>query len=146
MAETYVCHNPLIRYMKNSIFTFLKLSTKQLCIKSEMKLFCINFTTPGPWVTGYCLYFHQNLCYIYMVSRAGKRWKKEHSPCEWQDLHSHSFPSHSCCLLLLALAPGAWHWFLAEWLDLTPLLSPFSTPPTSLHGTVLFTVLADHFL
>lgn len=45
--------------------------------------------------------------------------KRKHSPCEWQDLHSHSFPSHSCCLLLLALAPGAWHWFfwLSDWFN-----------------------------
>lgn len=72
--------------------------------------------------------------------------KRKHSPCEWQDLHSHSFPSHSCCLLLLALAPGAWHWFFGWVTDLTPLLSPSSTPPTSLPLPVLFTVLPDPFL
>lgn len=36
--------------------------------------------------------------------------KRKHRPYDWQGLRSHSFSSHSCCLLLLALAPGVWHW------------------------------------
>lgn len=59
------------------------------------------------------------------VKKIGKR---KHSPCEWQDLHFHSFLPHSCCLLLLALAPGAWHWFFGWVTDLTPFC-----PPPPLH-------------
>lgn len=64
-----------------------------------------------------------------------KENKRKHRPYDWQGLHSHSFWSHSCCLLLLALAPGVWQdFFIFFWVEWLPYLS------------LSFTVLADHFL
>lgn len=37
-----------------------------------------------------------------------KSEKRKYSPCEWKDLHFHSFLSHFCCSPSLVQAPGAW--------------------------------------